>query len=311
MGKTLPGSMSDIQELSRFKNIKLIAIDLDGTLIEKKDDPIIENIINLKNSLKIKHNVDIIIATGRTYNGAKQCKTDLRISKDLPTILYNGSLIISNDYKYNIIYKRTIDRQIGIQIVELLRDINVNTYFYDYSVFENTLNDKFEIIEKVFGIGVGSPLRDFNDLPINWIKPNNKKIKDLDPTAVIIELLYESNRSGIVKKLSNIEGISVTSSGLKYIEIRPANSNKGNALEFVSNYLKLDKSEIIAIGDNDNDAEMLSWSGIGIATLNASPKAIKSSDYICEFNVYSGVIQVLKIVKEAKRYNSYLNSSLC
>ena len=96
--------------------------------------------------------------------------------------------------------------------------------------------------------------------------------------------------------------MSFTCSGASYIEIRPENSNKGAALEYVTKAQNLSKEEVLAIGDNDNDSELLVWAGIGVAISNASEAAIASSDYICRRGVAEGAIEVLRVVKEARRF---------
>ena len=53
----------------------------------------------------------------------------------------------------------------------------------------------------------------------------------------------------------------ITESGPEYLEILPANANKGNGLAKLAQYLHLDRSEIAAIGDYRNDLEMLDWVG--------------------------------------------------
>ena len=55
----------------------------------------------------------------------------------------------------------------------------------------------------------------------------------------------------------------------EYLDIMPAGINKEQALEVLENYLKIDKSEVLAIGDNLNDLEMIKDSGVGIAVANA------------------------------------------
>ena len=61
----------------------------------------------------------------------------------------------------------------------------------------------------------------------------------------------------------------------------------------------LSKEQILAMGDNDNDASMLSWAGIGVAVESASDLAKKESNYIAK-GVIEGAIEVLRLVRIAK-----------
>ncbi|GAF84205.1 unnamed protein product, partial [marine sediment metagenome] len=73
------------------------------------------------------------------------------------------------------------------------------------------------------------------------------------------------------------------------------------ALEYVAKVLNLTQNQVLAIGDNDNDAEMLSWAGIGVAVNSASDLAESSCDYRANRGVIEGAIEVLDLVHEARR----------
>ncbi len=74
----------------------------------------------------------------------------------------------------------------------------------------------------------------------------------------------------------------------EYLNISPTNINKNEALKFLSNYLQINKKEIMAIGDNVNDYEMIRDSGIGVA-VNSSYEPLKEvAKYITKSNVSEG-----------------------
>jgi hypothetical protein len=64
------------------------------------------------------------------------------------------------------------------------------------------------------------------------------------------------------------------------IEITAPNVSKGQALDTLAAYYNIPQSEVMAIGDQDNDVEMIAWAGLGIAMGNASPRAKAAADYI-------------------------------
>ena len=146
------------------------------------------------------------------------------------------------------------------------------------------------------------PAYDYNHMPIQWMSSNeypfNKK-----PSEVIIHTKGDVN---VVKRLSDdlnrIDEISITHGGSAYIEVKPHKINKASALKYItSNLLDIKRNEVLAMGDNDNDAEMLSWAGIGVAVESASEIAKVNSDYIASYGVIQGAIEVLQTVREAKR----------
>lgn len=74
----------------------------------------------------------------------------------------------------------------------------------------------------------------------------------------------------------------------EYLDIIPKNVSKGNALEILGNYLKINKDEILAIGDNLNDLDMVEKAGIGIAVNNAYSELKQIANYTTEKNVEQG-----------------------
>ena len=74
----------------------------------------------------------------------------------------------------------------------------------------------------------------------------------------------------------------------EYLDIVPKNVSKGAALKFLSNYLQINENEILAVGDNLNDLEMLKNAGVGIAVNNAYPEIKQIANYVTEKPVEKG-----------------------
>ena len=74
----------------------------------------------------------------------------------------------------------------------------------------------------------------------------------------------------------------------EYLDIIPVGINKEQALEVLEEYLKIDKSEVLAIGDNLNDLEMVKDSGIGIAVANAYDELKEVANYTTTTTAQNG-----------------------
>ena len=72
------------------------------------------------------------------------------------------------------------------------------------------------------------------------------------------------------------------------------NSKKMHSVDFIANLYEIDRSEIVAFGDADNDMEMIKNCGLGIAVKNAIPKLIEVADYVCLSNRKDGVARYIK-----------------
>lgn len=82
-------------------------------------------------------------------------------------------------------------------------------------------------------------------------------------------------------------------SDAKYYEILPKGVNKGNLVEKIGEIMGIGMDKTIAVGDNDNDAEMLKRVGYGFAVSNASPMAKQSADYITVSNEENAIAKII------------------
>jgi Cof subfamily protein (haloacid dehalogenase superfamily) len=261
-------------------NIQLIVLDLDGTLLNNQhhiDKETKDFIINLNDNIKV------VIATGRTYTAAKRYHNELNLKT--PLISCNGAFI------YNPIYKETIFGH-SINKANLNKIFNIllknNTFFQFYTadtiysteikyLLDDWINQN-KHLSKEDKINIA-----IIDNPINTLNNLNQPIFKV--------LAIEENKEKNKKLLSELKTLKNIENG---IDIMTSNINKGAALEFVANYLKIPISQTLAIGDNNNDASMLKKASIGIAMENATILAKKNADYITTSNEFNGVINALK-----------------
>lgn len=288
-----------------FSKIRLIALDLDGTLLDNYLDlDVGEDIFRICKLLYEKYQVYTIIATGRTLSGAKSVRDSLISNINVPLVLYNGSVVIHNN-TYNILEQKFIDFNTTSKIIntfKLYENIQVFCYYY----IDNILNT-YEIV-KGYSINTNDlPKKDFNGHSIEWytnINDNEIESENILPSAILIDIstIPLDDKVKIKTYIEDIDTISMTASTSSYIEIRPRNSNKGLALKTLADYYQIKNEEILSIGDNDNDIEMLEYSGIGVTVSSASKRAKESSDFITLGGAYKGVFDILKKIIDIKSH---------
>ena len=88
--------------------------------------------------------------------------------------------------------------------------------------------------------------------------------------------------------------LNVTTSGAKFVEITPAGADKGSALARLCGNLGIERSEVVAFGDNQNDLTMLDWAGRGVAMGNALGMVKAVADEVAAPNHEHGVAQVIE-----------------
>ncbi|MBC3832417.1 HAD-IIB family hydrolase [Undibacterium amnicola] len=292
----LPDYLAPLEELEPFSRVQLIAFDLDGTLLKAPDEAPGERIKRLQGSAK-SLGVRITLATGRTLTGAQNTLSALGDLGSTPIILYNGSLVVQPGLK-KIIAHRKIEALAANKVIEIARDNDVDLFIYTVSDENAEGCSEIGTWETVSFVGAVPPAREFNGMKVFNLET---EYVQLAVTAMLILLKPQSDQVRLNKVLKNLDGISITSSGSRFIELRPKGSSKAAGMTDVIRSLKLSQKDVLAVGDNDNDVELLEWAGIGVSVQGASPMAKSASDYVSRFGAENAAIDVLEIVRRAKR----------
>ena len=267
--------------------IKLIASDLDGTIIDYDNQVTNDNltVINKLNSTSI----NFAICTGKTYSMTKNICNELH-----PTygIFGNGTQIINlktgEEIKRNIITnKQTLE---CLEIIEN-EDLNVHIYtenkiiaqkelkyigFRNYILYKNQI--KFEIVQSLK----------------EYIEQNNPNILKLvisgntDLGKIKKQIENKEKLSAIqIKKYDKYKDETINEE-YEYLDIVPKNVTKYTALKQLSDYLKVTNDEILAVGDNVNDIEMIKNAGIGVAIGGCYDEVKEIASYVTKNTVKTG-----------------------
>lgn len=263
---------------------KLIAIDMDGTLLNSKNQLSNRTIQTLKRVRE--KGVETVIATGRLYKSASYYANLLGISNSI--ITSNGALML--DEKGNVLYENTLDKEKLEKIVKLSSKHNIYHHFYsrdkfyaqyiskEVLKFYNEGNQKMNIDVQVY--------KNLSEIV------NNKDIK-------IHKCLYIENHGKeklekLDLELKSIEGLNITSSWHNNIEVMNKDVSKGKALEELCKIKNINPEQVIAIGDNQNDIPMLDYAGYSIAMGNALDLVKNTADHITLTNDQDGLAVALE-----------------
>lgn len=242
--------------------IKLLAMDIDGTILPSKF--IITD--RIKNTIQkvIEKGVKVVLVTGRMHKSSTFIAEELGIST--PIISYGGALVQDNK---EILFSKNIPNSKIKEILDSIKDFNsqINIYIDDeiYSECKTpVLVDYCEKRNIKFKI---SPL---DDLP--------KK----DATKLLAIGKNEKETDQIVKKLQQNweDELCIVKSLPTFCEIINKNASKGDAIMYLANKWDIKQNEIMAIGDQDNDIKMLEVAKIKVAMGNASEGLKKIATYI-------------------------------
>lgn len=270
--------------------IKLIASDLDGTMFEKGNvipETNLKAINDINNS-----NINFTICTGKTYSLFKN------ICEDIGTgygIFGNGNQIINLKTGEEIYRKllRNVDVLFCINTAKKLK-LHIHLYtnkevitekllYMDLRNFELTKNDKNIDLE----FKIVTDIQEYVEIENPEIL---KLVISAEKDLASLKKEFSKNRNlqvNLIRKVDKYRD-EIIGKEYEYLDIMPAGINKEQALEVLENYLKIDKSEVLAIGDNLNDLEMIKDSGVGIAVANAYDEVKEVANYTTTTTAQNG-----------------------
>ena len=257
--------------------IRLIASDIDGTLVKDSSPEMYPEMIDMIKKLKEK---DIVFcaATGRQYSSA--AKLFHEVKDDIVFIADNGAHI---KYRGEDIKVVKIDPGYVEELVKELRTLEDCEFMCEapgLSYIESR-NESFI-----------SYMRDQYRCDIILVNDVLKEGKDIIKAAVCRKPSIRQTGEEIL-----IPGwrdrLKVTMAGEDWVDFMDMSVDKGCGLEFVQDLFGITPEETMAFGDNDNDIEMLKRASESYAVENAPDAVKKNAKYICPSWHHKGVYKVL------------------
>ena len=268
--------------------IKIIGIDLDDTLLDSDKNISDDNIEAIKRVTKM--GAHVVITTGRPYFRIVSFLKTIGLYNDSSfAISYNGSLI-SNATKTFILDDVKFTNDDVRFIVERLKELALHFNIYQ---------DEFIYSEEVLPLIKKQKV--FEGI-VFAIRPYDELLKINEASKIIIceyRETIDKMRFAVEKALGDKYNI-LRSTDL-YLEILPKDANKGIALNKLMSYLKIDHTQAMAIGDEENDLPMFTYVDYKVAMANGSEKIKKQANFITKTQNESGVAYAIeKVLKMNK-----------
>ncbi len=284
---------------------KLVAIDLDGTLLNSSG----EVSSKTKDAIKqaINKGIEVVLASGRTIESIENFASELGANKYL--ISGNGSALYDIQNK-EIMYSNFLSKEQVLKIANICEENSIHYNVYtEKEIIAKTLNYNVLYYYKENLKKTEDKRTSINIVPdmIEYIKKsendNYLKITICDENVTIFNSIIRK-----IKMLDKYDVLDVEYMSKKkikcgtedvlveyyYTEITNEHVNKWTALKFLLQKLNIDKEEVIAIGDNFNDREMIEESGLGIVMGNSNPLMKIYGDVIVKDNNSDGVCEAFE-----------------
>jgi Cof subfamily protein (haloacid dehalogenase superfamily) len=270
---------------SSSQDIQLIVIDLDGTIVGESNDiqPTVKQIIQVVRQKGVK----VAIATGRMYRSALRFYHDLDLT--LPLMAYQGAYIKTP--KTNELHRHlTVSKPYVIELLdlflqpELQETLSVHLYIDDqlYVKEERAETKEYAARSQVQPIPVGD-LRQF-------LNAEPTKILALSDDTDLIDRLLTS-----LKARYTTQELYLTKSVATFLEATNPLVNKGTAVQYLAEeVLGLTAANVMTIGDNFNDLEMIEYAGIGVAMGNAPDRVKSFANWVAPTVAEDGVVAAIE-----------------
>jgi hypothetical protein len=242
----------------------LLACDLDGTLMDETFSftPRVKGAV----AQAIERGLAVTIATGRAYPSTLSFAQELGIA--LPLICTQGGLI-KDPITGEVLHQASLSPSLAHEVIALSqrRGWHLTLYVDDHSYLTG-LRYPRPFYEGMFSL----PLRVVDDLSAAVTRPPAKFVIIADPGAA--DAIVPELRERFAGRLR------VVRSHRNFVEGNPLDASKGQALARLAAWLGVSQAQTAAIGDNDNDADMIAWAGLGMAMGNAHPDLKAVADVI-------------------------------
>jgi len=273
-------------------NIKLIALDLDDTLL-RADLTISEK---NKGALQRAENlgIHIVLASGRNYYSMKRYADELFIHRRGDYLIGSNGAQLIQASTGKLLENRALPAKLCRQIIEQIEE---RGYFWQVylegKIFCNRINTWALIDQELSG------------LPLEVITERGR-ILSSDHTKIVvcgepekIETMYRE----LKKDFGNL--VEIVTSKPYFLEILPESGNKGAALERLTKRLRIDMGDVLTIGDGLNDLEMVRRAGWGCAPANAVQEVRAAARFVSlktnDEDAVADILEHFALKKEAKK----------
>ena len=279
--------------------IKLIASDMDGTLLNNEHDIDKETVAAIRQAEKA--GIIFAISTGREYDSVKGILDKHHIKAQC--ILSNGAEY--RDENGNILAVVNINEDSAKKIIHILDENKMSArIFTDKGVFTTSTKEEAfqEVVFRTMSFNKSLTEEEAREIAkkqafftcLNYIEDIDKFFED---GIEVRKFVAFHNDLALIERIKNvigeIEGLAISSSFIDNIEITDINAQKGIILEKVAKEMSIEKDEVMILGDSFNDYSMFEIFEESVAMKNAIPEVKAIAKYITDSNDNLGVAKAI------------------
>lgn len=254
---------------------RLLAIDLDGTLLTPRPERIITPRARCAIEQVVEAGTRVVIATGQSLVVLQQLCAGLPLAG--PQIIENGA-IIADSKTGEIYHEKLLPEACILPVLHTLQDAGFHRAYHT--------------LKRVYADSGAPRVRQWYDPPV----PAVIEIEDVaslypQPCIKLVgigaEQILRAKRQELIECFAG--QLYVTQSSFDLLEFLHPAVSKAHALQTLAHDLEIRPEEIVAIGDHHNDIGMLQFAGLGVAMGNAHAEVKREADYVTRSNAEDGV----------------------
>ncbi len=268
------------------KEIRLIAMDMDGTLLNEEQKISQKNAAALQEA--VSQGIHIAICSGRLGGDAALFALDAGLDT-CHILALNGAHCLESPRGETYAVRR-MDREAAEGCLAVLAE-----YDCTYACFQPEGAVIFQSARRGRAKRWGS-YREREGAPVYRHGP--EALREALPQGLCKIVVVEDEDMGLLEsirqQLSLVPGLDVTSSWQNNLEIMPAGVTKGAAVEELAKRLGLAAGQVMTLGDYDNDLSMIEYAGFGVAMGNATEKIKRAARYVTLSNAEDGLAEAIR-----------------
>lgn len=272
--------------------IRMIAFDLDGTLLDEKKK------VTAKTKAALERAADrgvvLVPATGRPFCGVSEELADLRgITYILTT---NGAGIYERE-SGKCVYEDSMPLAQFLPMLERLERLEVMAdAFVKGGSYMSEKNAR--LVEEM---DVSEELKRYIRNSRVCVANQTEFLRELGDDVEKLTINFVNNEDGsrrdygkVIEIVNDYPEFNAVSGGMYNVEVTRKGVSKASGLQWLADRLGISREEIIAFGDSGNDVDMLRFAGIGVAMGNAEAIARDAADYVTKKNTEDGIVYALE-----------------
>lgn len=263
--------------------IKLIAIDMDGTLLNPQHEitPAVKAAIGRARD----KGVSIVLATGRPFVGVQRYLMELDLQQEGQYCISNNGALVHSAARGEVVAEKTLGFEDYRYLEQLARELGVHFQAFDKAYLYTPNKDISEYT--------------IHEASLTGIPVRYRAVEEMDPATRFPKIMMIDKPALLDKAIAALpararDSYTILKSAPYYLEILNPVVNKGYGVKMLAEKLGLQPSEVMAIGDQENDLAMIEYAGTGVAMGNAIESVKNIAQFVTKTNMEEGVAHAIE-----------------